>query len=143
MKENFDKIMEFIFSCEGGYENDENDPSGETNLGISKKAFPNEDIPNMTKERAKVLYRENYWNVLKLDTVEYPWDLILMDTGVNMGCGAAKQLYGKSQNWLDFLMYRIEYYSRLPGARHYLRGWVNRVINLCNLIRSELKHDII
>ena len=35
MKANFDACMAEVFKYEGGYVNDQHDPGGETNLGIS------------------------------------------------------------------------------------------------------------
>lgn len=139
MKENFDVIMDHIFHWEGGYSNDPDDPGGETNFGISKRAHPDEDIAGMTKERAKEIYKRDYWNKLQLDTTPWPWDLVLMDTGVNMGVTAANQIFSKSRHWADFLFYRIEHYSRLPHAKKYLRGWINRIISLVMLIRHKLE----
>ena len=36
---NFDKIIEKVLKHEGGYVNDKDDPGGETNMGVSKKAY--------------------------------------------------------------------------------------------------------
>jgi lysozyme family protein len=55
MKDNFDKALSFVLSWEGGYSNDPDDPGGETNFGISKRSYPNENIKDMTKERASEL----------------------------------------------------------------------------------------
>jgi lysozyme family protein len=46
---------------EGGYVNDPNDSGGETNFGISKRAYPSLDIKNLTKEDAVQLYYKDYW----------------------------------------------------------------------------------
>lgn len=40
----FSMSLQFVLKAEGGYVVDKRDPGGETNMGISKKAFPNEDI---------------------------------------------------------------------------------------------------
>jgi len=56
----FDKCMVVIFAHEGGYVNDPDDLGGEINYGICKRYFPDEDIKNLTKERAKELYYEHY-----------------------------------------------------------------------------------
>lgn len=133
----FDELVEFIFLKEGGYVNDPNDPGRETKYGISKRAYPNEDIKNMTKERAREIYRRDYWNKLNLDEVEFPMNLIMFDTAVNMGITAAKQLEGISSSWEDYLFRRIEYYSRLITAKFYLRGWVNRVLSIVDYIRKR------
>ena len=57
MKSNFDRCMNEVFAHEGGYVNDPHDTGGETNMGISKRAYPHEDIKGMTRARAAEIYR--------------------------------------------------------------------------------------
>lgn len=66
----FDRIIPIIIEEEGGYVNHPKDPGGETKYGISKRRFPNEDIKNLTKERAKELYYKHYWLEAGLDKLE-------------------------------------------------------------------------
>lgn len=40
----FDDAVEIVLKHEGGYVNDKKDPGGETNMGISKRAYPHIDI---------------------------------------------------------------------------------------------------
>lgn len=49
----FDDAVEIVLKHEGGYVNDKKDPGGETNMGISKRAYPHIDIKNLTKSDAK------------------------------------------------------------------------------------------
>lgn len=65
----FDEAMAISLENEGGYANDPNDPGGETNFGISSRAYPNEDIKNLTVERAKYLYKRDYWYAMRLDAL--------------------------------------------------------------------------
>lgn len=139
MEINFEKAIKFVLKWEGGYSNDPNDPGGETNYGISRKSYPNEDIKNMTLERAKKIYYENYWLNSRCDLIPEPFNIILFDTAVNCGVERAKRFYRVSINWQDYLFLRIEYYTKLKNAKYFLRGWVNRVIDLYNLIRKEGK----
>ena len=44
MKVTFEEIIEVVLEHEGGYVNDPKDPGGETKYGVSKRAYPNEDI---------------------------------------------------------------------------------------------------
>jgi lysozyme family protein len=46
---------------EDGYVNDPEDPGGETKYGISKRAYPDEDIAGLTLDRAKFLYQRDFW----------------------------------------------------------------------------------
>lgn len=55
-------LKEYAIPNEGGYIYDKNDPGGETNMGISKRYHPNEDIPNLTRERANAILYNEIWN---------------------------------------------------------------------------------
>ena len=59
MKITFDEIIEVVLHHEGGYVNDPKDPGGETNFGISKRAYPDVDMKTLTKEGAKDIYGIN------------------------------------------------------------------------------------
>jgi len=85
MKENFDKALFFVITDEGGYVNDLADRGGETNMGISKKAYPNEDIENMTIERAGEIYHSDYWTPIQGDVLPSGVDYVTFDSAVNHG----------------------------------------------------------
>ena len=55
-------LQEYAIPNEKGYVNNMNDPGGETNMGISKRYHPNEDIKNLTRERANALLYNEVWN---------------------------------------------------------------------------------
>ena len=58
----FRKAVAFVLLHEGRYEPPSpNDPGGETNFGISKRAYPDENIREMTAERAGEIYRRDFW----------------------------------------------------------------------------------
>ena len=46
---------------EGGYVNHPNDRGGETKYGISSRWYPNENIKNLTQERADMILFKDYW----------------------------------------------------------------------------------
>lgn len=85
MKDNFDRALAEILRHEGGYVNDPHDPGGETNMGISKRSYPLEDIKNMTRERAAVIYRRDFWNAVRADELPDGVDLAAFDAAVNSG----------------------------------------------------------
>ena len=66
----FEQAVSVIFKHEGGYANNPNDPGQETNWGISKRSYPEEDIYNLTKERAKHIYLRDYWKPLNLYMID-------------------------------------------------------------------------
>ena len=133
----FEQALHFVLKWEGGYSNDPNDPGGETNFGICKKWYPFEDIKNMTRARAAKIYYENYWLKAGCDELPFPWDIIIFDTSVNMGRARANTFYEKSVDWRDFLLIRIQFYASLKTAKYFIRGWVNRTIDLYKLITSK------
>lgn len=150
----FDKCIEVVLKNEGGYVNHPADPGGETNYGICKRYFPDEDIKNLTKKRAKKLYFDNFWKPMSL------WDIInpeiilqIFDFGINAGkrraIKSAQKIVNVAQDGIcgkmttnsineypdNFLeKYKIErryYYTNLakrkPELKVFLRGWINRI----------------
>ena len=133
--QNFEVAMKFIFKWEGGYVNDPDDPGGETKFGISKRSYPEVDIKNLTKERAKELYFRDYWNTPGLDLDNFPQDkaIVLMNVAVNMGLGRAKE-FAKSEDYLAAIQAIRDFYNLLirknPKMEKYRKGWSNRTDDL-------------
>ena len=55
-------LDEYAIPNEKGYVNNIKDPGGETNMGIAKRYHPNEDIKNLTRERANAILYNEVWN---------------------------------------------------------------------------------
>jgi lysozyme family protein len=89
MISNFDTGFALVVNLEGAYSNDIRDPGGETKFGISKKAYPDLDIRNLTIEQAKSIYRRDYWDDCKCDSLPSPLDIMVFDAAVNQGKDAA------------------------------------------------------
>lgn len=68
--EKFDRIMPPIREAEGGYSNVPEDPGEETNMGISKHWYPNEDIKNMTHDRADLIFYKNFYKHFHIDNIK-------------------------------------------------------------------------
>jgi lysozyme family protein len=153
MNYNWEKAISLVLANEGGYVNNPNDPGGETNFGISKRSYPNEDIKNMTKERAVQIYKANYWDKVKGDQLPDKIDIAVFDCGVNCGTSTAIKLLqtaigttadgiigpktltaaskaGAYKKFLSAWLYK--YYSIVkakPTQETFLKGWFNRVLN--------------
>ena len=80
-----DKAMKWVIMAEGGYVNNRHDPGGETKYGISKRAYPDTDIKNLTEQGAIAIYEKDYWHVRGIDLLPYPLDCAVFDMGVNSG----------------------------------------------------------
>jgi len=154
----FDKAVEVILKHEGGYVNDKMDPGGETNMGISKRAYPNLDIRSLTVEDAKRIYYEDYWVRSKAREVPKSLRLIYFDMVVNMGRSRAVKIMQKALNnkgWFTVVdggigpetignlkrskleadrlrSYRVKHYadlvSKKPKLERYYYGWFRRAI---------------
>ena len=150
----FDEIIEVVLEHEGGYVNDPKDPGGETNYGIAKRSHPGVDIKNLTKEGAKEIYKEVYWDKNKVESL--PEDLwhIYFDCCVNMGKSRAVKTLQQAANAKGAGLkvdgglgpktigalkdvelervraYRIKYYAdlvtRKPDLEKFYFGWFRR-----------------
>ena len=87
----FIDAVEFVLSREGGYVNHPNDPGGETNLGISKRSYPKEDIAGMTRKRAAFLYHRDYWIPNRCEEMPRDVALPLFDFAVNAPARSARK----------------------------------------------------
>lgn len=150
MKSNFDRCMNEVFAHEGGYVNDPHDTGGETNMGISKRAYPHEDIKGMTRARAAEIYRRDYWDAVRGDDLPFGLDLCAFDGAVNSGVSrgakwvqqalgveadgkigpatlaAARSTYVPAaiQRAVAF---RTSFLKQLPGWAHFGNGWASRM----------------
>ena len=156
----FDEIIEVVLEHEGGYVNDPKDPGGETNFGIAKRSHPDVDIKNLTKEGAKEIYREVYWDKNKVESLPEELWHIYFDMCVNQGKSRAVKIIqravngkggsldvdggmgpmtiaaiGKSRVELDRVRaYRVKYYSDLvtkkPDLERFYFGWFKRALEV-------------
>ena len=127
----FDTLVERVLKREGGYVNNKADRGGATNFGISKRANPDVDVENLTREEAKRIYRERYWDPLNAD--ELPEDVrdLAFDTAVMHGVGTAKKwLAASGGDKAALLAQRREALvaqAKQPGQQQFLKGWMNRL----------------
>ena len=94
----FDEIIEVVLHHEGGYVNDPKDPGGETNFGIAKRSHPDVDIKNLTKDGAKEIYKEHYWNKNKVESLPEQLRHIYFDMCVNQGKSRAVKILQRAAN---------------------------------------------
>lgn len=100
MRDDIEQIIQRLIEREGGYVNDPDDPGGETNMGISRRAHPDEDIKNMTQARAAQIYYEEYGKRINIDgLVGLNPDLaeVLLDAAANVGVSRAV-------SWVQFIL---------------------------------------
>ena len=144
-----------VVEREGGYVNDPVDPGGETKYGISKKAYPNVDIKNLTVDDAVEMYKNDYWIPAKVERLPDKLQGQYFDMVVNQGRAKAAKILqracnGKNKNKIDVdgglgpatrraldgvelervRAYRVKYYADLvtkkPEQDKFYFGWFKR-----------------
>lgn len=140
---NFKKSLEFTLKWEGGYVNDPSDPGGETKWGISKRAFPELDIRNLTEQQAADIYANHYWDAAGCDGLPLPLCTCVFDTAVNHGVERAVRWLRNAPDVDTYLTTRKNFYIDLvkkdPIKQKYLRGWLARVGDLQKFVELNVE----
>jgi len=86
MTERFKTFFHWLLKWEGTvFENDPDDPGGATKFGIDQRSHPNEDIRNLTMDRAAEIYWEAYWTPLCVESLPAKVGEVIANIGVNAG----------------------------------------------------------
>ncbi len=143
---NFDKAFKKVIGHEGGYVNDPDDNGGETKYGISKRAYPQIDIKNLTLDGAKEIYKKDYWTRLKCDDINSEQIAIeLFDMGVNSGNKTAVKI---AQSILDIAIDGIIGTKTIAAINEideekfllaFKLGRVARYVDICNKNKTQSK----
>jgi hypothetical protein len=141
--DDFARVMSFIHKWEGGFSDNPEDHGnwtggrkgvGElkgTNFGISAASYPQLDIRNLTQEEADAIYRRDYWLPSGADHLPWPANLLVMDSAILHGVGAAKKWINEvGTDPLAIAAKRLRVYTHADNWQHFGAGWVNRVAAL-------------
>lgn len=93
MEANFTSCVDFTLAQEGGFVDNPNDPGGATNLGITlvtlddweNANLPVSAIRTLDRSLAEQIYHKNYWLKMSCDKLPTGVDLMVFDSGVNVG----------------------------------------------------------
>ena len=139
-----------LLEHEGGYNFNPNDPGGETNWGISKRAYPAVDIAKLTMNEAGEIYKRDYWDKLHCDSLGEKVAFQLFDAAVNSGTNqatkwlqravnvevdgifgkqtlAASKLYDESTIIARFNGHRLSFMCDLKNFEVFGKGWARRI----------------
>lgn len=151
MNPNFLEVIDRVLAHEGGYVNHPNDPGGETNWGISKKAYPKVNIKTLTRDGAIKLYHDGYWKAIRGDDLPKEVAFQVLDAAINHGVQRAIMWLQKSVGAADdgnfgpvtlakvkctdprdlvllFNAERLEFYTLLSTWPTFGKGWARRVV---------------
>lgn len=157
----FEKFWPRLQKYEGGdtVVNDTADPGGLTKWGISQRAYPELDIANLSEEKAKIVFYDDYYTPLFIAGImddRLSWQIF--DFGVNAGINRAALTIQKIVKvvpdgsignrtldkintwedeyplWVHFMSERLKYYlmltERKPVLIKFLKGWIFRTMEI-------------
>lgn len=158
----FDDAFTALVGNEGSYSNDSRDPGNWTSgivgsgvlkgtkYGIAAASYPGEDIVNLTLDRAKAIYRTQYWGPAGCDVwpdgIKFEVFDIAVNTGVKTAITLLQRAVGAVEDgvigpqttmrvqsadpqWVRRLLTakRLRYYTALKTFPVFGAGWVNRI----------------
>ena len=146
----FDQCFDKLISHEGGYVNHASDPGGETNYGISKRAYPSLDIKALTLAEVKQLYKRDYWDRAQCDQLPSQLSYLVFDAAVNSGIGQSIRFLQRAVGTADdgvmgaitlsaikrmdtdslcarFIGQRLDFMTRLSTFDVFGKGWSRRL----------------
>lgn len=161
----FDECFERLIGHEGGYTDNPKDPGNwtggrqglgllkGTKYGIAANSYPDEDIKNLTLDRAKDIYRRDYWNRVRCDDLPAALRYPIFDAAVNSGTGQAVKWLQRALGVADdgvigtvtlaavakrdqfalrqaMLGQRLIFMASLPTWDTFGRGWARRIAAL-------------
>lgn len=98
MRENEEKILEFIYQSEGGFAQRPEEPGNSVNMGVTKTTFDHwrvavkkmpqptvDDLRNLTREECDDIYRHLYFTPVKADLLPSGVDYCMIDAAVHSG----------------------------------------------------------
>lgn len=154
----FKDAVRTVLNIEGGEINDKYDHGGETKYGISKAAYPDLDIENLTIDDAESIYKRDYWDKLALDNLPPFLHLPMFDSAVNCGVIESVKFLQQSLRVNDdgilgpqtiastlasplsdeslvalYLLNRYKFYQTRDTFPRFGNGWINR----CFLIAAK------
>lgn len=99
----FESVYQHVLLREGGYVNDKDDSGGETNYGITKAVAReygyNGSMKDISVTTVRTIYKDQYWNALKLDEVENQSVAdTIADMGINAGVWRSAKMVQKVLN---------------------------------------------
>ena len=121
-----------VLKWEGGYVNDPKDPGGETNMGISKRSYPDLDIKALTRDEAVAIYFRDFWEKYHLDTkLDDPAIRAkCFNMGVLMGPLTALALAMQCNTLAAYKSLCADHFHKIvashPTLMRYLQGWLRR-----------------
>jgi len=166
----FDKAFDRVFLNEGGFQNHRNDRGNwtggkvgtgkllGTNFGLSAMSYPHLDIPNLSRQDAKAVYKQDWWEELNMQA--YPPSLVyqLFDAAITHGSFQTVKMLQRAVNTktdgivgpkthacivvtekndllFRFIAQRLLFMTGIKTWKSFGKGWARRIAH--NLIYAS------
>lgn len=165
MKSNYSTALKLVLQFEGGFSDTDGDHGGPTNFGViqseydtyrKRKGLPTRSVRDIGQAEVGDIYHL-YWQAVRGDDLPVGVDMILFDTGVNMGTVTAikmlqralkvavdghlgLQTLGALDNHAALPQVEAAFYAarerryrsiaKRKGQSKFLKGWLSRLAQL-------------
>jgi lysozyme family protein len=161
MVSNFPAALALVLKSEGHFSNHPSDPGGMTMLGVTKlnwetwvkRKVDEAEMRSLTPEMVAPLYKTNYWDACKCDSLPVGIDYAVFDFAVNAGVNRAaktlqsalgvtadgaigpKTIAAAKEHQPDellelFTLAKEKFYQSLPTFPVFGKGWLNRIAHV-------------
>ena len=169
MISNFPASLALVLKAEGKFNNDARDPGGMTMLGVTKlnwetwvkRSVDEAEMRSLTPELVAPMYKAQYWDACKCDSLPLGIDYAVFDFAVNAGVSRTAKTLQKAlgvtadgvigratiaaANAADplellesFSLSKEEFYKSLTTFATFGRGWLNRMAHVRQNAESML-----
>lgn len=158
----FGTYIDRLLSHEGGFSDDERDPGNwtggrvgagvlkGTKFGIAANTYPTLDIVNLTRDQAVAIYKRDFWDTVRGDSLPSAVAFSALDGAVNSGVGRSIMWLQRAAGVADdgkwgpvtadaiactdpndlllrYNAYRLDFMTRLKNWPDASRGWARRI----------------
>lgn len=142
---NFATCLKHTLEFEGGWSNHPADPGGATMRGVIQRVYdayrdrkgdPRRSVRNITEPELQEIYKVNYWDLVKGDSLPAGVDLATFDFGVNSGPGRANQYRNRLGSDIPVSIVKRLCQARLAFVRAlgtfsvFGKGWTRRIVTI-------------
>lgn len=172
MKVTFDESFDRVIGHEGKFQKINGDRGNWTSgvvgkgrlvgtkFGISAMTYPDLDIPNLTVEQAKAIYKRDWWDKLDMDLFKPALSYQMFDAAINHGMHNASAMLQRAVGVADdgkigkdtkravdimpledvlfnFLAERLEFMTYVGTWDTFSKGWSRRIANNLRLAAKD------
>lgn len=142
---NFESCLQFVLTQEGGYVNNPHDPGGATQHGITQRTYDrwlakqgllSKPVLHITDAEVETIYKTEYWDAYKLESMPEVWQLFLFDSYVQHRPEVVRGFAAGNASVSDALWARVAYYADLNNFLYFGRNWIRRMCHLRKALRD-------